>query len=63
MAVIAEYEYQLGKQKAKVKILDDALEKDPIKHQELVDEWFDMLERAVIRAQMRSEKTAETVGA
>ena len=62
MAVIAEYEYQIVKQKAKVRIVEDAIEKDPEKHQELVDEWFDMLHKAVIRAGMRSE-AAEKNGA
>ena len=55
MAVVAEYHYKIGKQTAHVKILDDTLEKDPVKHQELVDEWFDMLHQAVIRAEMRKE--------
>lgn len=53
MAVAAEYHYKIGKQTAHVKILDDYIEKDPVKHQQLVDEWFDMLEKAAIRAEIR----------
>lgn len=55
MAVVAEYHYKIGKQTAHVKILDDCIEKDPVKHQALVDEWFDMLEKAVLRAELRNK--------
>jgi len=52
MAVVATY--KLGC--ATVRIHDDYIEKDPVKHQEIIDRAFEIVERAMIRHALEDEK-------
>ncbi len=51
MACVAVYKYGL----ATVEIHDDYIEKDPVKHQEIIDRAFEYVERAMIRHAMEED--------